>query len=150
MSFALDPEVAAVLAAMTETSGPMPGPAPVGDVDSRRITLNAMLEYANNTAQPVAGGIDIADHQVTTGDGTTIRARWYSSPTSDSRAAVLYLHGGGMILGSVPIFDGQPVPSRNGMGNQTGCGLLIRRAAGWLRPARHGGRCSRGGVGRPA
>jgi acetyl esterase/lipase len=27
-------------------------------------------------------------------------------PSSDSRAAVLYLHGGGMILGSVPIFDG--------------------------------------------
>jgi len=106
VSFALDPEVAAVLAAMAETSGPMPAPPPVGDVDNRRVALNAMLEYANNTAQPVAGDVDITDREVTTGDGTAIRARWYSSPTSDSRAAVLYLHGGGMIVGSVPIFDG--------------------------------------------
>lgn len=65
-----------------------------------------MLEYANNTAQPVADTVDITDHEVTTGDGTAIRARWYLSPASVSRAAVLYLHGGGMIVGSVPIFDG--------------------------------------------
>ncbi len=106
MTFALDPEVAAVLAAMAETSGAMPAPPPVGDVGNRRVALNAMLEYANNTAQPVAGDIDITDHEVRAGDGTAIRARWYSSPTSDSRAGVLYLHGGGMIVGSVPIFDG--------------------------------------------
>ncbi|MEN3264813.1 hypothetical protein [Pseudonocardia sp.] len=36
--------------------------------------------------------------------GTLIRARWYRLPPSDSRAAVLYLHGGGMI----------PVPARPG------------------------------------
>lgn len=106
MTFALDPEVAAVLQATAETSGPMPTPPPVGDIENRRVALNAMLEYANNTAQPVAGDVDITDHEVTTGDGTAIRARWYRLPTSDSRAAVLYLHGGGMILGSVPIFDG--------------------------------------------
>lgn len=60
------------MGAMSATSGPMPGPAPVGDVDNRRISLTAMLEYANNTAQPVARDINIVDHQVTTGDGTTI------------------------------------------------------------------------------
>lgn len=65
-----------------------------------------MLDYANNTAQPIAADIDIVDHQITTDDGTLIRARWYRQPASDRRAAVLYLHGGGMILGSVPIFDG--------------------------------------------
>lgn len=106
MTFAMDPEVAAVLATMAETSGPMPAPPAVGDVDNRRAALNAMLEYVNNTAQRVAGDVDTTDHEVTTGDGAAIRARWYSSPTSDSRAAVLYLHGGGMIVGSVPIFDG--------------------------------------------
>ena len=42
---------------------------------------------------------------MTVADGTAILARWYRAPSSDSRAAVLYLHGGGMILGSVPIFD---------------------------------------------
>jgi acetyl esterase/lipase len=43
---------------------------------------------------------------VVTPDGATLLARWYRQPSSDSRAAVLYLHGGGMIVGSVPIFDG--------------------------------------------
>ena len=41
-----------------------------------------------------------------TPDGATLLARWYRQPSGESRAAVLYLHGGGMIVGSVPIFDG--------------------------------------------
>jgi len=57
-------------------------------------------------AQPTAGEVEIIDHEVTAADGTGIRARWYRLPSSTNRAAVLYLHGGGMILGSVPIFDG--------------------------------------------
>jgi acetyl esterase/lipase len=65
-----------------------------------------MLEWANNEAQPIADKVRIVDHEVTAADGTALLARWYQVPSSDSRAAVLYLHGGGMILGSVPIFDG--------------------------------------------
>ena len=99
MSFQFDPEVAAVLGAL----GPPPA---VGDVDGRRVALNAMLEHANNIAQPIAADVEITEHEVTAGDGTSLRARWYRLPTGDSESAVLYLHGGGMILGSVPIFDG--------------------------------------------
>jgi acetyl esterase/lipase len=106
MSFTLDPEVAAALAAMAEQSGPVPAPPPIGDVASRRVGLNAMLAWANNEAQPIATAVELTDHQVTATDGTALLARWYHAPVSDSRAAVLYLHGGGMILGSVPIFDG--------------------------------------------
>ena len=62
--------------------------------------------YFNNEAQPVAGKIDISDHRVLTPDGATLLARWYRQPSSETAAAVLYLHGGGMIVGSVPIFDG--------------------------------------------
>jgi acetyl esterase/lipase len=105
MTFTLDPQVAEVLAAAAERSGPPPTP-PVGDVEGRRTALNAMLQYFNNEAQPVAGKVDISDHSVITPDGATLLARWYRQPSSDSKAAVLYLHGGGMILGSVPIFDG--------------------------------------------
>jgi acetyl esterase/lipase len=104
MSFTLDAEVAAVLAAATGQNGP-PAP-PAGDVAGRRAALDPMLEYFNNHAQPVAGKVDITDHAVVTPDGATLLARWYRQPSSDSRAAVLYLHGGGMIAGSVPIFDG--------------------------------------------
>jgi acetyl esterase/lipase len=106
VTFQIDPEVGAVLGAMAAESGPMPTPPPVGDVDGRRSALNAMLEQANNVAQPIAADVEITDREVIAGDGTVLRARWYRLPSSDSRAAVLYLHGGGMILGNVPIFDG--------------------------------------------
>jgi hypothetical protein len=105
MTFTLNAEVAAVLAAAIERSGPPPAP-PVGDVASRRVALEAMLGYFNNQAQPVASKVDISDHSVVTSDGATLLARWYRLPSSESKAAVLYLHGGGMIVGSVPIFDG--------------------------------------------
>jgi acetyl esterase/lipase len=105
MTFTLDAEVAAVLATATGQNGPPPAP-PAGDVAGRRAALDPMLDYFNNHAQPVAGKVDISDHSVVTPDGVTLLARWYRQPSSDSRAAVLYLHGGGMILGSVPIFDG--------------------------------------------
>jgi acetyl esterase/lipase len=105
MTFTLDAQVAAVLAAAFERSGPPPTP-PAGDVAGRRAALNAMLRYFNNEAQPVVGKIDISDHSVPTPDGATLLARWYRQPSSETAAAVLYLHGGGMILGSVPIFDG--------------------------------------------
>ena len=51
MTFTLDPQVAAVLAAAVEQNGPPPAP-PVGDVAGRRVALDAMLEYFNNQAQP--------------------------------------------------------------------------------------------------
>jgi acetyl esterase/lipase len=98
--------VAAALGALAVQTGPLPPPPPVGDVDSRRAALDAMLDHANNKAQPIAEEVETTDHEVLVADGTAIRARWYRLPTSESRAAVLYLHGGGMILGSVPIFDG--------------------------------------------
>ena len=105
MTFTLDAQVAAVLAAAFERSGPPPA-LPAGDVASRRVALDAMLRYFNNEAQPVVGKIDISDHSVPTPDGAALLARWYRQPSSDSRAAVLYLHGGGMIVGSVASFDG--------------------------------------------
>jgi acetyl esterase/lipase len=101
----MDAEVAAVLQAALEKTGPPPTPQ-AGDVQTRRVTLDAMLEYFNNQAQPLADDVKITDHEVTTADGATLLARWYRRPASDTGAAVLYLHGGGIIVGSVPIFDG--------------------------------------------
>jgi acetyl esterase/lipase len=106
LSFELDAEVAFSLKAMADRSGPLPPPPPVGDIESRRSGLNRMLGWANNTAQPVADEVETTDYALTVNGGATILARWYRLPSSDSRAAVVYLHGGGLILGSVPIFDG--------------------------------------------
>ena len=51
MTFSMDAEVAAVLQAALEKDGPPPTP-PAGDVQTRRVTPDAMLEYFNNQAQP--------------------------------------------------------------------------------------------------
>jgi len=105
MTFSMDPEVGAVLAAAFESNGPPPMPA-VGDVDGRRAALNPMLDYFNNQAQTQPEGVEISDYQVPAADGTEMLARWYRRSSGGTGAVVLYLHGGGMILGSVPIFDG--------------------------------------------
>lgn len=54
----MDAEVAAVLEAALEKNGPPPMP-PVGDVQTRRVTLDAMLRYFNNQAQPIADDVTI-------------------------------------------------------------------------------------------
>ena len=86
MTFTLDAEVAAVLQAALEKNGPPPTP-PAGDVQTRRVTLDAMLEYFNNQAQPLADDVKITDQEVTTADGATLLARWYRRPTSNNGAA---------------------------------------------------------------
>jgi hypothetical protein len=68
MTFTLNAEVAAVLAAAVERSGPPPAP-PFGDIASRRVPLDAMLRYFNNQAQPIASKVDISDHSVVTPTG---------------------------------------------------------------------------------
>jgi hypothetical protein len=54
----------------------MPPPPPIGDITSRRSTLNAMLKWANKTAQPIADEDETLDYEVTVADGTAILARW--------------------------------------------------------------------------
>ena len=106
MTFHLDPEVAAALAplaAQTATTTP----PPVGDVTTRRAALEGFFRYGD-AAQPIPDGVKSTDHQMTTPDGTTIRLRWYArsdAPTEPGPAAI-HLHGGGMIGGSVDLFDG--------------------------------------------
>jgi len=68
MTFTLDAQVGAVLAAAFERSGPPPALA-AGDVAGRRVALDAMLGYFNNEAQPVADKVDISDHSVVTPTG---------------------------------------------------------------------------------
>jgi acetyl esterase/lipase len=51
-------------------------------------------------AQPPVQGVEVDTHTVTAGDGTPLTARWYRPAEPDEHgAAVLYLHGGGMIFG---------------------------------------------------
>lgn len=97
MALSLDPDVAAAMAAL---AGPDAAPQPpVGDVDTRRANSKVLFDALASARSP-AGGVAVDDHTVTTADGAVLPLRWYRSTETDSPgSALLYLHGGGMILG---------------------------------------------------
>lgn len=103
MSFTLDPEVAEVLAPFA-ADGASP---PVGDVTTRRATLEAVFRYGD-AAQPFPDDVTLTGHELTAADGATIRMRWYARKdgSHEPGPAALYLHGGGMIVGDIGMFDG--------------------------------------------
>jgi acetyl esterase/lipase len=103
-TLSFDPEVAAVLAPLAAEIADVP-PLEVGDVEGRRATLEPSLGAAN-AAQPMPADVTIRDFQATSFDGSDLMLRWYEKSGATSGAAAVYLHGGGMILGSVSLFDG--------------------------------------------
>ena len=68
-------------------------------------TLEPFLGAAN-AAQPMPADVTIRDFRSKSYDGSQVMLRWYEKKGATSGAAALYLHGGGMILGSVSLFDG--------------------------------------------
>jgi acetyl esterase/lipase len=104
VSFTLDPEVAEAFAPFAEAGST---PPPVGDVATRRAVLEAVFRYGD-TAQPFPDDVMITDHELTTADGATIRIRWYvrKDASGEPGPALLYMHGGGMIVGDIDMFDG--------------------------------------------
>jgi acetyl esterase/lipase len=79
-------------------------PCELGDIQCRRDiseTLNADL-----TAQfGKASDVTIKDHFLTRPDGTELRVRLYRKISSTARGALLYVHGGGMIVSSIEDYD---------------------------------------------
>lgn len=102
MPFTLDPEVAALLA----SAGPQAELiAPErGDAISLRDIGNRNLALADTTAAD-APNVEREDIRVLVADGSTILARWYSKAGSNPGSAVVYAHGGGMICGSIAVYD---------------------------------------------
>jgi acetyl esterase/lipase len=80
-------------------------PAPVGDVESRRPVLEGIMAETA-AAQPMPPDVKATDFYATAVDGDDVLLRWYGKDGATPGPAVLYLHGGGMISGSVAIYDG--------------------------------------------
>lgn len=103
MAFSMDTQVqeamAPLLAMMAETT-----PPPPGDWEARRQNVDALLESLAG-AQPRPTDVTTTDAETTADDGTTIALRWYTKDGATPGSAVLYLHGGGMILGSLELYD---------------------------------------------
>lgn len=104
MAFALDPQVGAALAAMYAQADDVQPPA-VGDVASRRQNVEALQTVVHGLlAMP--GDVTMTDYETEAEDGVTLLLRWYAKNGSTPGSAVLYAHGGGMILSNVTIYDG--------------------------------------------
>ncbi len=102
MPFSLDAEVAAVFAAAAEAGGPVPV-TPRGDAIAMRDVFNARVQQAD-AAEPDSPSVQTADHTLPVADGE-ILVRWYTKDGSAPGSAVVYYHGGGMVCGSVDLYD---------------------------------------------
>jgi acetyl esterase/lipase len=103
VTFTVDSQVAAILAPMAEAMADAPHPA-VGDVATRRVALEAMMAQTA-ALQPTPADVTTSDFHAVAGDGTKVLLRWYAKDGAAAGPAALYLHGGGMILGSVALYD---------------------------------------------
>jgi acetyl esterase/lipase len=104
MAFTLDPAVAEALKPMAAAMADAI-PPPVGDVDARRPVLDAIMAKTA-TAQPMPSDVRTTDFHMLASDGADVLLRWYVKKGGAPGPAVLYLHGGGMISGSVALYDG--------------------------------------------
>ncbi|TQR87550.1 alpha/beta hydrolase [Mycobacterium hodleri] len=85
-----------------------PGPA-VGDVATRRSNTAAMFT-ALASSMEVSTDVEVRRYELTTADGAVLPLTWYEPATGDrtASAAMLYLHGGGMIMSleqTAPVYD---------------------------------------------
>jgi acetyl esterase/lipase len=102
MTNRLDSEVAAALAELA-AAGPTDAAAP-GDWRTLRETGNAGLAFLASITPPADGVVRTA-FDTETPDGAVIELRWYEPRDRVSGPAVLYAHGGGMILGGLDVYD---------------------------------------------
>jgi acetyl esterase/lipase len=102
MAFTIDPELQPVLAAAAEARASMPAP-PAGDPIALRTFIDTILNVTFG-ALPFLPEVEVRAFEVTTGSGK-VPLRLYRKKGSVSRSVVVYAHGGGMVAGSVEIYD---------------------------------------------
>ncbi|MFE4667505.1 alpha/beta hydrolase [Streptomyces sp. NPDC056716] len=106
--FALDAQLMeAVRAAMAAAGSARPEPAPRDDWKARR-TNSERAWTALGGVLPRHPEVVRTDHEFVSYDGAKVLARWYTppGPAADRPGpAAVYVHGGGMIAGSVDLHD---------------------------------------------
>lgn len=100
MPFTLDRE----LAQMAGANGPgRVWDLPRGDALALRNNIDTVMTTVN-AAEPDSPDVRTVDYTVPV-EGGEILARWYRKEHSAPGSAVVYFHGGGMLAGSVEVFD---------------------------------------------
>ncbi|CAK7222719.1 hypothetical protein SBRCBS47491_004955 [Sporothrix bragantina] len=89
----------------------VPEPGSSRPVAARRASTDAFWDNVR-TAHTLFNDVDRVDYTTTSADGHTVPLKWYakqgkqiSQDKATPTAAVVYIHGGGMILGSVANYD---------------------------------------------
>jgi acetyl esterase/lipase len=96
----VDAEVAAAIAASGEQA---PAP-PRGDVEALRARGTAGQAFMAGLIAP-SPDVATASFSTTADDGATIELRWYAKRDTALGSAVIYAHGGGMVLGTLDAYD---------------------------------------------
>jgi acetyl esterase/lipase len=103
----LDPEILQAVMAMVGAGHEFPGPTPRGDWKALRDKAETGLAGIEATL-PEHRQVARADYEARSHDGAPVRLRWYTPPDYDfggAGPAVVYLHGGGMIAGTLELHD---------------------------------------------
>ena len=103
MALSLDPAIATALAARAERAAGVEVPAR-GDALALRALINAGFpaSFAGLAATP---DVSWTGYQATAEDGAAIELRWYTRAGAQPGSAVAYIHGGGMICGTIDYYD---------------------------------------------
>ena len=102
MPYDVDPDLIVYAASM---NAPPRTPAARDDWRALRTQAEAGLSLLDATL-PEHPEVVRVDRTATAADGTEVLVRWYDpSPSRERGPAVVFLHGGGMILGSVAMYD---------------------------------------------
>ena len=100
MAYTLDTELVPVMAALAARAATAPAPAR-GDWKALREQANAGLA----TLVPPTSRVQKSTHVATAPDGAAIELRWYTTHNPSPGSAVLYVHGGGLVGGSLDLYD---------------------------------------------
>lgn len=106
MAIAIDPEIASILQmqAQVAVEAGVVQPEP-GDALGLREMVNSSMAH-NFAALPDVAAVSTSTVTINSDDGAAIESRWYlPEHVGDKSSAVVYVHGGGMICGSVAIYD---------------------------------------------
>jgi acetyl esterase/lipase len=104
MTYELDAELAPAMAALAAQAAAAPSP-PRGDWQAVREASAAGLAYMD-TLTPASPGVTATSFTTPASDGQDeIELRWYTKAGAAPGRAVVYAHGGGMIGGSLDLYD---------------------------------------------
>ncbi len=98
----LDPEIAATFAEFAR-SGASVEPPPPGDPLALREHTDVMLGNVFTTL-PDTPDVTTADYATQGEDGATIGMIWHEKKGAAKGPAVVYVHGGGMVAGTAPLY----------------------------------------------